>query len=158
MNSKVYYSKVGEANVVQMMRSRKGIIGGEGNGGVIYPSFHAGRDCLVAAGLTLSLLADKKMTLSELVETFPRYYNIKTKARLNDVKAFEKKLKLFEKDAAKLFGKYKVDRRDGLRFDFQQGWLQIRKSNTEPIFRLIVETKGSKLSKDLVDNVIRYFK
>ncbi len=155
-HAKVYYSKVGESNVVQMMRAKKAGIGGEGNGGVIYPDCHAGRDALVGAALVLSCLVEEKLTLSSLVETFPKYYNIKTKAPLKA--NFKTKLKSFEKKASKLLGKIKIDRRDGLRFDFKEGWLQIRSSNTEPIFRLIVETSDKKLTDSLLNKVKKYFK
>jgi phosphomannomutase len=154
--SKVYYSKVGEANVVEMMHQKRGVIGGEGNGGVIYPAFHAGRDSLIAAALTLSALADTGLTLSELVATFPRYYNIKAKAELPE--DFEQRLKRFGQQAVEIMGRARIDRRDGLRFDFKEGWLQLRKSNTEPIFRLIVETSSQKLTDELCRKVIRYFK
>ena len=153
-----YYSKVGEANVIETMTQRKGIIGGEGNGGVIYPSFHAGRDALIAAALTLSLLAEEKQTLSGLVETFPKLYNIKTKAVLKDKALFLKKLANFEKEAVKLVGKCKIDRRDGLRFDFQHGWFQLRTSNTEPIYRLIAETDQANLTDSIIKKVKKYFK
>lgn len=153
---KIYYSKVGESNVVQMMRAKKAGIGGEGNGGVIYPECHAGRDALVGAALVLSCLVEGKLTLSSLVETFPKYYNIKTKAPLKA--NFKTKLKNFEKEAYKLLGKIKIDRRDGLRFDFKEGWLQIRSSNTEPIFRLIVETSDKKLTDFLLNKVKKYFR
>jgi len=156
MGSRVYYSRVGEANVVETMHKKGGIIGGEGNGGVIYPEFHAGRDSLIGAALVLSALAETKLTLSQLVETFPHYYNIKAKAALPD--DFDRRLKRFEKQARSVLGKTKIDRRDGLRFDFKEGWLQLRKSNTEPIFRLIVETSGEKLTEDLHRKVIRFFK
>ncbi|RKX21185.1 MAG: phosphoglucosamine mutase [Candidatus Zixiibacteriota bacterium] len=155
-NRKIYYSKVGESNVVQMMRAKKAGIGGEGNGGVIYPECHAGRDALVGAALVLSCLAEEKLTLSSLVETFPKYFNIKTKAPLKA--NFKTKLKNFEKEAFKLLGKVKIDRRDGLRFDFKEGWLQIRSSNTEPIFRLIVETSDKKLTDSLLNKVKKYFR
>ena len=154
--SRVYYSKVGEANVVEMMHRRKATIGGEGNGGVIYPACHAGRDALVAAALVLTCLARERKKLSSLVETLPTYYNIKTKAALpND---FTKRLRQFEKDAEKLVGRTKVDRRDGLRFDFEHGWFQIRSSNTEPIFRLIIETDSETLTTRLLRDVKRFFK
>ena len=156
--SKVIYSKVGESNVVQMMRKKNGVIGGEGNGGVIFPSFHAGRDSLIAAALTLTVLAEKKIPLSELVETFPIYYNIKDKETLRDRSKFQKQLKLLENDAFTLMGKVKIDRRDGLRFDFKEGWVQLRTSNTEPIFRLIIETNDQKLTRSLTDKVKKYFK
>ncbi len=158
LGSKVIYSKVGEANVVEMMRKKNGIIGGEGNGGVIFPSFHAGRDCLIAAALTLTVLADRKTSLADLVETFPKYYNIKDKAQLKDKERFLKKLKKFEKEAGKLLGKSRIDRRDGLRFDFEEGWLQLRTSNTEPIYRIITETNSPKLTASLTDKVKKYFK
>ncbi|MEA1981014.1 MAG: phosphoglucosamine mutase, partial [candidate division Zixibacteria bacterium] len=141
---------------VQMMRAKKAGIGGEGNGGVIYPECHAGRDALVGAALVLSCLVEGKLTLSSLVETFPKYYNIKTKAPLKA--NFKTKLKNFEKEAYKLLGKIKIDRRDGLRFDFKEGWLQIRSSNTEPIFRLIVETSDKKLTDFLLNKVKKYFR
>lgn len=156
MGSRVLYSRVGEANVVEMMRLRKGVIGGEGNGGVIYPEFHAGRDSLIAAALILSALAEGRTSLSRLVETFPRYYNIKTKASLPD--DFEQRLKRFERQAAGFLGRTRIDRRDGLRFDFKEGWLQLRKSNTEPIFRMIVETASETLTQELCRQVVRYFR
>jgi phosphomannomutase len=156
MGSRVYYSKVGEANVVEMMHKVRGVIGGEGNGGVIYPEFHAGRDALISVALVLSALAESRANLSELVETFPRYYNIKAKAALPD--DFERRLKRFEKLAAELVAGIRIDRRDGLRFDFRDGWFQLRKSNTEPIFRLIVETSTAALTEDLHRKVIRFFK
>ena len=156
VGSTVYYSKVGEANVVSMMRDKNAVIGGEGNGGVIYPAFHAGRDALVAAILTLSTLAEEEVTLSQLVGTLPSYHNIKTKASLPG--DFASCLTRFEKAAPELIGKTKIDRRDGLRFDFEQGWLQIRTSNTEPIFRLIIETNDAELTKRLKKQVMAYFK
>ena len=154
--SRLYYSKVGEANVVEMMHRRQATIGGEGNGGVIFPACHAGRDALVAAALVLTCLARERKSLSGLVETLPMYYNIKTKAALP--KDFTRRLKRFEKDAEKLVGRTKVDRRDGLRFDFRQGWVQIRSSNTEPIFRLIIETDDEALTTRLLTDVKRFFK
>jgi len=154
--SKVHLSKVGESNVVQMMRQKKAVIGGEGNGGVIYPSFHAGRDSLVAAALTLSCLAEEKKTLRQLVETLPVYHAIKSKATLPD--DFDKRLARFETGAKDIFGDFKVDRRDGLRFDFDAGWAQIRKSNTEPIYRLIVETNDQRLTDRLNKKIRQFFR
>jgi len=154
--SKVYYSKVGEANVIQMMKRRRGVIGGEGNGGVIYPAFHAGRDSLIAAALVLTCLAVEKTSLNELVKTLPMYYIIKSKAPLPD--NFRDKLMRFEKEANNLLGKTRIDRQDGLRFDFDRGWVQLRSSNTEPIYRLIVETDEQKLTDKLHKAVKRFFK
>jgi len=154
--SKVWLSKVGEANVVELMKHKRGVIGGEGNGGVIYPSFHAGRDSLIAAALALSCLAQEKISLKGLVESLPKYYIIKSKAPLPD--NFKRKLKNFESEAKKLLGKTKIDRQDGLRFDFERGWVQLRSSNTEPIYRIIVETDNQKLTVKLHQAVKRYFK
>jgi phosphomannomutase len=156
MGSKVHYSKVGEANVVQMMHARRAIIGGEGNGGVIYPGFHAGRDSLVAAALVLDCLAAEKKSLAELVATLPEYHYIKTKGNL--VGSFGMKLKQFKRESSSILGKTRIDSRDGYRFDFKDGWIQIRTSNTEPIYRLIVETRDRELSEQLLRKVTKYFK
>ncbi len=156
MGSPVYYSKVGESNVVQMMREKKAVIGGEGNGGVIYPACHAGRDSLVAAALVLSCLAEEKLSVKGLVGTFPKYYIIKTKASLPE--DFKERLTRFETEAHSLFGPATIDRRDGLRFDFDKGWVQIRSSNTEPIYRLIVETSDRDHTNELLRKVIDFFK
>ncbi|MFZ5981708.1 MAG: phosphoglucosamine mutase [Candidatus Zixiibacteriota bacterium] len=154
--SKVWYSRVGEANVIELMRKKRGIIGGEGNGGVIFPAFHAGRDSLIAAALALTCLAEEKISLKGLVEKLPKYYIIKSKAPLPD--NFNRKLKSFESEAKKLLGKTRIDRQDGLRFDFERGWVQLRSSNTEPIYRLIVETDDRQLTVELHGAVKRYFK
>jgi phosphomannomutase len=156
LGSKVCYSKVGESNVVAMMHKTGAVIGGEGNGGVIYPSFHSGRDSLIAAALVLSHLAHIQMTLSELVGTLPRYFTTKSKALLPD--DFDSRLSRLEQVAGELVGKVKIDRRDGLRFDFQQGWFQLRRSNTEPIYRLIVETTSEKLTSVLQRRIAGLFK
>ncbi len=144
--SRFYLSKVGEANVVGEMKKRGAIIGGEGNGGVIYGALHYGRDSLVAAGLVLSELAKSNMRMSELAGTVPKYYTIKGKAPLP--KGFENRLEAFVKSLKKRLPNLKTDTRDGIRFDFVEGWLQIRKSNTEPIYRVIVETDNEKLTAD----------
>lgn len=154
--AEVFYSKVGEANVVEMMHQVKSVIGGEGNGGVIYPACHAGRDALVGAALVLSCLVEEKCKLSALVETFPPYYIIKSKASLPS--DFLTRLQRFEAEAEKLLGPSTVDRRDGMRFDFDRGWVQLRTSNTEPIYRLIVETNDRRLSESLTEQVIAFFK
>lgn len=154
--SRVYLSKVGESNVVELMRRKKAVIGGEGNGGVIYPRFHAGRDSLIAAALTLSAMAIEKKSLADLVQSFGRYYTMKTKAAMPD--DFDQRLARFAKAAPGIIGTSKIDRQDGLRFDFADGWVQIRASNTEPIFRLIIETNDERLTAGLGRKVISFFK
>ncbi|MFQ5608483.1 MAG: phosphoglucosamine mutase, partial [Candidatus Zixiibacteriota bacterium] len=151
----VFLSRVGEANVVAEMKKRGALIGGEGNGGVIYGAFHYGRDSLVGAALVLSALIRTKSTLSELAGTIPRYYTTKSKAALPG--DFDSQLKRLEKAMKAERPGLKVDRRDGIRFDFDEGWLLIRKSNTEPIYRLVVETTEPKLSADLHKKTKKYF-
>lgn len=153
--SKVFYSRVGEANVVQMIHKKKAVIGGEGNGGVIYPTFHAGRDALVAAALVLSCLAAEKKKVSDLVETLSRYYTIKTKAK--QPANFDKNLKSFEKEVKDFVTNPRISKLDGLRVDFGEGWFLVRKSKTEPIFRLMVETNNAKFSRELSKKVMNYF-
>ncbi len=153
--SRVHYAKVGEANVVAMMNKVKAVIGGEGNGGVIYPQFHAGRDALIGAGLVLSALAMSGRSLSEIVAGFPVYHAVKTKAPLPA--DFERRLVQFEREADQRLGEFSLDRRDGLRFDFSDGWLQLRKSNTEPIYRLIIETNQRARTRDLLAATRAFF-
>jgi phosphomannomutase len=154
--NRVYLSPVGEANVVAEMRKRKAIIGGEGNGGVILPECHYGRDALVAAGLVMSYLAHTGKTLSQLVGTLPAYYNIKKKAPLPA--GFERKIARAERQIKSVFGRTKIDRRDGLRFDLADGWIQVRKSNTEPVYRLIVEARSEKMARKMVTSVEKILK
>jgi phosphomannomutase len=149
-----YYTPVGEANVIAGMKKYKAIIGGEGNGGVIYPAFHYGRDALIGAAIIAALLAESKKTLSDITRTLPTYNNIKLKAPLP--RGFDKKIAKMEKAAKTSFDKLRIDRRDGLRFDFSRGWFQIRRSNTEPIYRLIIETDNKKLT-DVIRREIESF-
>lgn len=145
----VYLSPVGEANVIAEMRKRKAVIGGEGNGGVILPESHYGRDALVAAGLILSSLAETGKPLSELAGSLPAYVMIKKKSPLPA--GFERKIGRVEKEMKGAYREVAVDRRDGVRIDIPEGWVQVRKSNTEPIYRLIVEAR----SKELADSLVR---
>lgn len=151
IGSRVYYSRVGEANVVAEMRKRGAVIGGEGNGGVILPESHYGRDALVGAALVVSSLARANRPLSALAGTLPAYYNIKKKAPLPG--QFDRKLATIERQIKSVFGRTTIDRRDGLRFDFAEGWIQIRKSNTEPVYRLIVEAQSSRLARKMIASV-----
>lgn len=153
---RVYYTPVGEANVVAGIKRYRAVIGGEGNGGVIYPVSHCGRDALVGAALVCSLLAREKKSLSGMVETLAKYYTIKQKAPLPD--KFKQRLAALKKAAKGSFEKLKSDHRDGVRCDFSRGWFQVRTSNTEPIFRVIVETDDKKLSEVIAAEVMSFFK
>lgn len=156
MGAKVFLSRVGEANVVAEMKKRKALIGGEGNGGVIYGALHYGRDCLIGAALVLSLLARSKSTVSELVGTLSKYYTIKTKAPLPE--DFDARLANFARDLKAESPELSIDDRDGVRFDFEFGWLLIRKSNTEPIYRIVAETDTEDQAKALIKKTRAVFK
>ena len=129
-------SAVGEVNVVTKMRETNAIIGGEGNGGVIYPAYHAGRDALVGICLFLSHLAHEKKTVSELRATYPAYFMGKNRIDLKpgcDVDAILEKIK------ATYAGKAEINTVDGVKLDFPETWVHLRKSNTEPIIRIYSE-------------------
>ena len=151
MGARTFYTPVGEANVIEGIRKHRAVVGGEGNGGVIYPAFHCGRDAMIGGAIILSLLAEIKKPVSEIAGTLPIFYGRKLKEPLPD--SFEEKIAKVERAAMTDFEGLRIDRRDGLRFDFARGWFQIRKSNTEPIYRLIVETDSSKLTKVIISRI-----
>ncbi len=143
-------SAVGEVNVVAKMKETGAVIGGEGNGGVIYPEIHYGRDALVGVALFLSYLAKKKMKVSELRATYPNYFISKNKLSLTedmDVKVLFQKLK-------KQYAEFSILDIDGIKIDFPDGWVQVRSSNTEPILRIYAEStsvlKADKLAREVI--------
>ena len=128
-------SAVGEVNVVTAMKETNAVIGGEGNGGVIYPALHYGRDALVGIALFLTHLAHKSVKVSELRKEYPAYYISKNRIDLTpeiDVDALLIAMK-------GLYKHYEVNDKDGVKIDFPQGWVHLRKSNTEPIIRIYSE-------------------
>ena len=139
---------VGEVNVTTKMKEVNAVIGGEGNGGVIYPESHYGRDALVGIALFLSSLAQKGCTVSELRATFPDYQIAKNRIDLTpetDVDAILVKVKeMFAKDTSA-----KVNDIDGVKIDFPDRWVHLRKSNTEPIIRVYSEAQTMELADDL---------
>src|SRR5216117_2197277 len=141
----VVRAAVGEANVARKMIEVKAVIGGEGNGGVMYPALHVGRDAPVAGALLLGLLARERATVSELVGRAPRYTIVKAKAprgaRLEQVYA----------GLRKRFGDATVDTQDGLRLAWPGRWLHVRPSGTEPIIRLIAEAPTSADAQRLIE-------
>jgi len=147
---KHYSSAVGEVNVVEEMKKRDAVIGGEGNGGVIYPELHYGRDALVGIALFLSYLAKSNMKCSSLRELYPEYVIAKKKLTLSRETDFNQIV-----DAAKNHFKGHIfDERDGLWIEHQHGWVQIRKSNTEPIMRIYAEGRTIQEADDLANAVI----
>jgi phosphomannomutase len=149
--ARVERSPVGEINVVKKMKENASVIGGEGSGGVILPECHYGRDSLVGIALIASLLAGGK-TLSELSSEIKDYHIIKEK-------------QAFDGDISELVGKIKdsgeydnakADTSDGIRIDFDNSWVQLRASNTEPIIRIIAEAPIEEESKKLIDNIKKF--
>ncbi len=141
---------VGEVNVVAKMKETGAVIGGEGNGGVIYPESHYGRDSLVGIGLFLSHLAKSKLKCSELRAKYPEYHISKNKIELTTGINVDAILKAIEK-------KYKaenINTIDGLKIDFPEKWVQLRKSNTEPIIRIYAEAKSMKEAEKLAQTII----
>jgi phosphomannomutase len=146
---KVFRSPVGEANVVKRMKEVDAIIGGEGSGGVILPALHYGRDALVGIALTLQQLTEFGGSLSEFKNTLPSYYIAKKKILLGKANLDE-----IIKDLIKKYSGEAINSEDGLRIDFKDHWVHFRKSNTEPIIRIITEAGNKELAESLSD---KYF-
>lgn len=145
-----YASAVGEVNVVEMMKAKNAVIGGEGNGGVIYPGLHYGRDALVGIAFILSLLAERSTSLSALRATYPDYYISKNKIELSPALNLDKIFEVLKER----FKEEELNTIDGLKIDFEEGWVHLRKSNTEPIIRVYSESKSEQKSKDLAIQVM----
>jgi phosphomannomutase len=142
-------SKIGEANVTERMRADRAVIGGEGNGGVIYPHINFGRDSLVGMALILHLLASTGRRVSDLVSDLPPYRMIKEKitclsSRIPDV------LRMVRRD----FAERPLDTRDGVKVTVDDGWFLVRGSNTEPIIRVVAETTCEATARALVDDLM----
>ncbi len=141
---------VGEVNVVEMMKASNAVIGGEGNGGIIYPALHYGRDALVGIALFLSHYARTGRSMTELRKSYPAYEMTKRKVDLRpdfDVDALLIKV-------GEAFSGEQLDRTDGLKIDFEQGWVHLRKSNTEPIIRIYSEGPTAEIAGELSDRVL----
>ncbi len=142
-------SAVGEVNVVAKMKETGAVIGGEGNGGVIYPEAHYGRDALVGVALFLTLLAKSGKKVSELKKTYPPYEIAKNKVELTpeiDVDAILNKMK-------EIYADEKITDVDGVKIDFEDSWVHLRKSNTEPIIRIYAEASTMEDAERLGENV-----
>ena len=140
---------VGEVNVTTEMRRTGAVIGGEGNGGVIYPELHYGRDALVGVALFLTLLAKSGKTVSELKATYPQYSIAKTKLQLTPEMDVDKILKAVEEH----YKEQDLTTIDGVKIDFTDGWAHLRKSNTEPIIRIYSEAHTMEKAQQLGEEV-----
>lgn len=148
-------SAVGEVNVVNAMKKFNAVIGGEGNGGVILPDLHYGRDALAGIALFLSYVANKNLSLTELKSEFPVYEIIKDKLDMTgkDDEEFKATLDSILSNLRKEFADEKINETDGFKIDFDNGWVHLRKSNTEPIIRIYAEAKNEKIATSLIDKV-----
>ncbi|MCK4746301.1 MAG: phosphoglucosamine mutase, partial [Bacteroidales bacterium] len=146
-------SAVGEVNVVNAMKENDCVIGGEGNGGIIYPALHYGRDALVGIALFLTHLAESGKTCSQLRQRYPNYTISKNKIVLPEEVDADQILAKFEKE----YAQYNVNTVDGVKVDLPEGWVHLRKSNTEPIIRLYAEAgtieEAERLARDAQDTI-----
>jgi phosphomannomutase len=143
-------SPVGEVHVVKKMKKVKAVIGGEGNGGVIYPDLHYGRDALVGIALFLTHLAKSGKSCSQLRNQYPNYFISKNKIQLDEKMDLDKVL-------TKVKTKYKhleINTEDGIRIDFEKDWIHLRKSNTEPIIRIYSESQSQTTAESLAEKMI----
>lgn len=146
-------SAVGEVNVVEMMKSTNAVIGGEGNGGVIYPELHYGRDSLVGIALFLTYLAKNNMKVSELRATYPSYFISKNKIQLNPAMNVD----VILEDMARKYSHLEISTIDGVKIYFDKEWVHLRKSNTEPIIRIYSEStsieEANRLAYRIMDEI-----
>jgi phosphomannomutase len=152
-----FASAVGEVNVVETMKKNNCVIGGEGNGGVIYPELHYGRDALVGIALFLSHLAEQRITVSQLREMYPSYTIIKEKLNLLPGADLHQIYSIIKNS----FSDNPVNESDGLKIEFDKGWVHLRKSNTEPIIRLYAEGPDESIasfySKKVREKIMGFF-
>jgi len=149
-HGEVYYaSAVGEVNVVEKMKNEGCVIGGEGNGGVIYPALHFGRDALVGIALFLSYLAKQKVPCSTLRKTYPSLVMVKQKIELTP----DTDVDLILEQLEQIYKEENITTIDGLKIDFPDGWVHLRKSNTEPIIRIYSEAPDRQQAESLVKEI-----
>ena len=136
------------------MKESNAVIGGEGNGGIIYPESHYGRDSLVGVALFLTYLAEKKMTVSEIKESYPIYYMSKNKIELTPDLDVDAILETVQKNHSS----EEISTIDGVKIDFEENWVHLRKSNTEPIIRIYTEAKSQEKADSLAEKMIEEIK
>jgi phosphomannomutase len=144
----VYLTKIGEVNVTDAMQLHRAVIGGEGNGGVIYPRINFARDSLVGIALVLHLLAESGKSVTELLADIPRYMIVKEK-----ISCASDRIAGVLRMVRQEFAEYQMDTRDGVKVIVPDGWLLVRGSNTEPIIRVVAEAKSEERARSLVEEV-----
>src|SRR5215218_275637 len=144
----IFRTKIGEVNVTDGMRQHNAVIGGEGNGGVIYPRINFARDSLVGMALVLHLLAESGRSVSQLLDTFPRYSIVKEKMECSSQR-IPTVLRMLRQE----YADFPVDIRDGVKVIMPEGWFLVRGSNTEPIIRIVAEARSQKTASEIVSKV-----
>jgi phosphomannomutase len=144
----IFLTKIGEVNVTEEMQKRNAVIGGEGNGGVIYPRINFARDSLVGMALVLHLLAQQSLSVSELLNDFPHYAMVKEK-----LVCPSDKLAAVSKMLRQTYASYAMDARDGTKVTLPNGWFLVRGSNTEPVIRVVGEAKTESEAREIVARV-----
>ncbi|MHA6280360.1 phosphoglucosamine mutase [Salinimicrobium sp. CAU 1759] len=147
-------SAVGEVNVVELMKKNEAVIGGEGNGGIIYPELHYGRDSLVGIALFLTFMAEKKLKVSELRKSYPAYFMSKNKIELTPELDVDDILQKIEQK----YSGEEVTTVDGVKIDFAEHWVHLRKSNTEPIIRIYTEAKSQEKADEVARKMLEEIK
>lgn len=153
-NGEYRASAVGEVNVVELMKKTNAVIGGEGNGGIIYPELHYGRDSLVGVALFLTFLAEKNIKVSELRKTFPSYFMSKNKIELTP----ELDVDHILQQVQRRYSNEEVSTVDGVKIDFEEHWVHLRKSNTEPIIRIYTEAASQEKAEEVAQHMISEIK
>jgi phosphomannomutase len=154
IGEKYHAAAVGEVNVVEKMKAENAVIGGEGNGGIIYPELHYGRDALVGIALFLTHLAKSKKTVSQLRDSYPKYTISKNKIELTP----DIDVDLVLQRMADKYAHEEVDQTDGVKIYIGQEWVHLRKSNTEPIIRIYAESSSAENANQLAERIITEIK
>lgn len=149
-DGKYQASAVGEVNVVNLMKQNNAVIGGEGNGGIIYPESHYGRDAMVGVALFLSYLTEQNKTVSEIKKSYPNYFMSKQKIQLTPNIDVDNILERFYQE----YESYNPITVDGVKVDLEESWIHLRKSNTEPIIRIYTEAKSQQQADQLAEKTI----
>jgi phosphomannomutase len=144
----LFLTKIGEVNVTDKMQQQHAVIGGEGNGGVIYPRINFARDSLVGMALVLHLLAESGKTVSQLMDQFPRYTVVKEKMVCPSEK-IPAVLRMLRQE----YGEFPLDTRDGVKVTLPEGWFLVRGSNTEPIIRIVAESRSDSQAREIVARI-----
>lgn len=144
----LFLTKIGEVNVTDKMQQQRAVIGGEGNGGVIYPRINFARDSLVGMALVLHLLAESGKTVSQLMDQFPRYTVVKEKMVCPSEK-IPAVLRMLRQE----YGEFPLDTRDGVKVTLPEGWFLVRGSNTEPIIRIVAESRSDSQAREIVTRI-----